>query len=177
MMQQQIAERSTPTNSSFGTAIVNSQSIRWTQIVQRNDRRKYAQVIFSNADFFLVNNTDVESDALELATQVNNASNNGTDLVMGNAALYSSAPILYTIETTGPLYVACFNLNTEGAPIVSQGVVAWQESIFSDLDAIPGFIPEHRAKAGDVHNVTTGTLEESILGRNAESPYTRGGIR
>jgi hypothetical protein len=179
MLTQQMAERATPTNSEFGSAIVGSVAIQWTQILQRNDRRKYVELVFSNANFFLVNDSDVSADALELATQVNNAANNVTDLML-SVALYSSnslAPQPIRIETSGPLYVASFDINGSGGPIVTQGVVTWQEAIFSDIAAIPGFMVEHRAKAGDVDKLTPGTLEESIIGHEFESAYGRGGVR
>ena len=177
MLTQAMAERSTPPNASFGMALLDSISIHWVQILQSNERRKYAELVFSQAPFFLVNTTDAGTDALTLATLVNNASNGPTDLVLNDTALYSSSPNPIRIETSGTVYVASFDVSADSGPVVAQGLVTWQEAIFANLDAIPGFMVEHRAKPGEVANLTPGTLLDSIVGKNPTVPYTREGIR
>lgn len=172
-----MAERATAPNASFGMAMLGSIAIKWEQILQSNPRRKYAELVFSQAPFFLVNTTDAGTDALTLATLVNNASNGPTDLVLNDTALYSSSPNPIRIESSGTVYVASFNVNDSGGPIVAQGLVTWQESIFSDIDAIPGFMIEHRAKAGEVANLTPGTMLDAIVGKDPAVPYTREGVR
>ena len=181
MLEQQTAERSTPPNATFGSAIVNSVSIAFTQVLQRNDRRKYAEFVTPTltATHIMFANSD-RVDAKELAQAYVNGITNSTDVVLNGVSIYAVSSNPIRIDSTGPIYVGAFSIGsggTAGKAIAAQGGINWQESIYSDMDAIPGFMVEHRAKPGDVDKLTAGTLKESILGEDFESAFGRGGVR
>jgi hypothetical protein len=181
MLTQQMAERVTPTNASFGTAVVGSVGIVFEQVLQRNDRRKYTEFVTqtATATHLMFSNND-RVDAKELAQQYVNGITNSTDVLLGGVSIYEVSAQPIRIDTNGPIYVASFSIGsggTAGKAIPAQGAFNWQEAIFSDIEAIPGFMVEHRAKAGDVDKLTAGTLAESIIGKDFESAYTREGIR
>lgn len=180
MLQQRMAERSTPTNSKFGTAVIASASISWVQILQRNERRKNVNLIVgSSATGYLMVNNDNLTDANESAQMLARSIGNSLDIVLADTVIINLArtnsnnPI--TIDTTGPIYVAGFSI-TSSVASHNQTVVSWEEAIYSDVDAIPGFMKdtEHHHKPGDIHKLTAGTmpwLDHDAL------PYERGGVR
>jgi hypothetical protein len=178
MLAQRMAERSTPTNSKFGTAIVGSVGLNWVQILQRNERRKNINLLCSSTIGYLMVNNDNLTDANEAAQNFARSLTH-LDLRLDNAMIIPLANINtnnpITIDTTGTLYVTSFTI-TDGAASVQQGVVTWQEAIYSDVDAIPGFMVDTtQHKPGEVSKLTAGTMP--WLDEDESTEFARGGVR
>lgn len=171
MATQKSMENRTPSSVLFGTALIDTSSIEWVQILQRNRRRAYVELIF-RGDYLMINNSNT-TDALELAK--NFARSAGTlDLLLGDTAIYGSSSNPIKIETTSPLYVAAFNV-VDAAPTTVQGFITWQEAIYSDVSAIPLTEQDLRSnKPGTVQKSTQGLMHPD---EDVRATYSHDGVR
>jgi hypothetical protein len=173
MLQQRIAERSTPTNVEFGSYGFNpfdSATVlaEWRQLLPRNSRRR--RVLFNAINFtyyFAVNDTIFD------ISQLIEADDGGFAGTLPVMAATLTGGFIFPIETTGAIWGA--SITGSGSSKELKSIINWQEEIYSDVDAIPGLSDSSTVhKPGVEGRLTAGLM--SWLG-DRDDAYSRDGVR